>query len=460
MFHYPNLTKLFIRPLWTIDDIGSLFEKREYDYDQIELQVELAKKFSFSDYSAHDQIKVIMKHNEEIDKLSTIDKLCLFYYVNFIEKKNLDEDLKIPKLLFEKGITDFDILENKVNDIILYINEKIENLQEIYTFYGISEDNDNFKVSELNDKNANEPFVFTMSLERALYKSSFYEMGKNLFGIRTLENCKFLFTGLFTRDSYSLLVPNLYDLRIIQLRNESLKKKCSQYIIEVDREGFRKSRWRLARKDDNLICDVDTGGAGDCLYYSVGTGMIQLSNLYGKINSEMNTVVDKLKTRGTYLRKYLSKYLRIMHKKLVVHDFFGSELDDEWWKQDFLWTAVFTEREANRIIRAETEDDAYNIAKEIYLKSSHWGVHFDIQMIQSIFKIGIIVMNRDGKLFYCTGERKTFDYYILIFNYDNIHYTLGGIYVDKFDNIVSSIRSDDVPEWFREKYYLECSLKI
>ena len=118
------------------------------------MQVELAKKFSFSDYSAHDQIKVIMKHNEEIDKLSIIDKLCLFYYVNFIEKKNLDEDLKIPKLLFEKGITDFDILENKVNDIILYINEKIENLQEIYTFYGISEDNDNFKVSELNSNNS------------------------------------------------------------------------------------------------------------------------------------------------------------------------------------------------------------------------------------------------------------------------------------------------------------------
>ncbi len=243
---------------------------------------------------------------------------------------------------------------------------------------------------------------------------------------------------------------------------------CEDYIANINRAGFGRQRWDVIKKNaGQLLCKVETGGDGDCLFYSLGTGLVDLYDNYPDIGSdEVSKAVQMLRNNGKYIRKHLSTHLQRILKPTMLE---LAEDKENYYKNEDLWLAEFTEEEAHKISKAETEEKAWAVALTIYRSQSHWGTDFDIWMFEQVFNVGVIIFNdskKNKKLYYCRGtsEISPYSHYIIITHQQsggvNLHFQLGGAYNKSVKQVTSGFERNDLPDWIVTTYRQECKTTL
>jgi len=246
------------------------------------------------------------------------------------------------------------------------------------------------------------------------------------------------------------------------------ENSCEDYIANINRGGFGRKRWETLRGDTgHLLCKIETGGDGDCLFYSLGTALVDLYDNYPDIGSnEVSEAVQMLRNNGKYIRKYLSERLRNFLQPKIL-EMAGNSPD--YYKNEDLWQQAFTEEEAQKISKADTEEKAWKLALSTYGSSSHWGTEFDVYMFENVFNVGVIIFNesrKDKKFYYCRGtpEISPFTYYVIINHQQRdgigLHFQLGGAYNKASKQITSGFDRNDLPNWIIDTYRQECNTTL
>lgn len=129
---------------------------------------------------------------------------------------------------------------------------------------------------------------------------------------------------------------------------------------------------------------------------------------------------------------------------------------------EYFWIQKgYTEKEAKLISRSKTKEEAFQKAREISLKSSHWGTELEVGIFEDLFGICVLMVKDEDEeegTFYCLSKRENCHIgYILLRYIDETHFQLAGIEVD---GIIRSALYKNIPKWFSSFYLYECKNKL
>lgn len=239
---------------------------------------------------------------------------------------------------------------------------------------------------------------------------------------------------------------------------------CSGQPAVIDRAGLGKKQWQTLFENEN-VCRLETGGGGDCLFFSLGAALVDLYDTYHDLGVDViGSVVQELRTTGDYLRTYFASQLRYyLQPKLI-------ELGGpDYYNNADLWLTAFSEEEAAQIAAGGSEEAAWETALEIYLNAEglrHFGTDFEVYMFEKIFNVGVIIFDdsKEDGFFYNRQAGGPFKYYVTI-NYlqkegTGLHFQLAGIYNKSVRRVTSGFSVRDLPQWLIDRYQTECNVRL
>ena len=255
-----------------------------------------------------------------------------------------------------------------------------------------------------------------------------------------------------------------------QMTKRCIKKKTKE-IIKKDEKIKTQEKWEPKKNGKHEIYTLDVGGNGNCLFYCLAYGFKTFYNSLG--NGEM-------KKHNTSLYKYIQKdellfrkksvnalTLKLLNEKAIE---MSKDISCEKERKTFLktyykfegfWTlfGFHSHSKIKSLTNAMTKQDALSLAKKYKSESNHWGTEYDIAVFQNITNIGIIILQlNENKIFYCISNPKSYPYYILIYNYDQYHFQMGGIKID--GHIKCILKRSEIPLWITKKYKKECHVQL
>jgi len=249
-----------------------------------------------------------------------------------------------------------------------------------------------------------------------------------------------------------------------------VEMKDSLYFFNILDDA--EEQWQLIQSQNKIvntkkIYNVDLGGGGSCLYYSIAGGFCELVQNY-QINEhcqKYQTLYEKLLGNKGYLRKIVARMLT--EEWLDEHI---KELGYEDHQNVFLWQGCgFDQEIAAQIASFEDKQKALKLARKKKLDLGTYAGEFDINMLRDYLDIGFFIINPNqvakNKVFYCNNLPKQYNYYILLHNLAYVgsgmisfgwHFTLAGIYIHALNKITGGVSYEDLPKWFITRYNQEC----
>lgn len=234
----------------------------------------------------------------------------------------------------------------------------------------------------------------------------------------------------------------------------------------------KKKQWHMIETDNPFITtkkiyEVDMGGGGSCLYYSIAGGFCELVQNYkiNESNPKYQKIYDRLLTNKGYLREIVAGSLTT---KWLKHQLQTMGYDN--YKNPFFWMGIgFDEDIAQEIAYEDSLQEALATARQKKLDLGTFAGEFDLNRLRDFLNIGFYIINPHqaaiNKVFYCNNTEKKYPYYILLHNLAYVgsrgishgwHYRLAGIYINDLKIITGGIAAQDMPPWFVKRYHQEC----
>ena len=159
------------------------------------------------------------------------------------------------------------------------------------------------------------------------------------------------------------------------------------------------------------------------------------------------------------------KLVRKLEKNISGKDlYFHRSPKKIFFINEYFWIQKgYTENEAKQISGSKTKEEAFQKAREISLKSSHWGTELEVGIFEDLFGICVLMVKDDDEeeeegTFYCLSKRENcHNGYILLRYIDETHFQLAGIEVE---GIIRSALFKNIPKWFSSLYLYECKKKL
>ena len=182
----------------------------------------------------------------------------------------------------------------------------------------------------------------------------------------------------------------------------------------------------------------EAGGGGDCLYWTVSSGL-EMARGVSKVNEYRKfTMQDIRNIVGDEIAKWSDEKFKEFIEICKVSQKYG-----EWCDK---WNPAYVPNQ--------------NILSKIYkIKGNiHWGTDLDISILSKKLNVGIIVI-QFGRM-YCIPvdektEKKKKKYYMLIYN-NGGHYQLMGVKNKKMNKYHAIFLHKDIPKFLKDEYLKVC----
>lgn len=211
------------------------------------------------------------------------------------------------------------------------------------------------------------------------------------------------------------------------------------YKIALSDEGFLRGINDLKDiKGDDYNFDryfdiVPNSGGGDCLFLAVLQAFPNTTFNYTFLNDIKNNT-STLYTNGSNIE--LNNDAKVL--RYIIVDRLKEKLKDPSYKQSIekSYTRQINENSHKQLIKNEGKitDEEYEDWFNAMITQNYWGGILEIQLLEELFKITILIYQRNYNKFYCNPniffieQLYNLERVVLLNNSDNIHYELIKVY--------------------------------
>ncbi|CEM38169.1 unnamed protein product [Vitrella brassicaformis CCMP3155] len=197
------------------------------------------------------------------------------------------------------------------------------------------------------------------------------------------------------------------------------------------------SRWRQRNADnDQTICRKETGGGGDCLFYSIAEGLAS----GGLVDTDGSPyTVPKLRrivARAFVGRReggeYDEKLFRERMDAFVALEASGEQWPDEWSPSAIMEQDAYVDTKGVIWDTSTMAQKADAVEHELsQCGNSHWGTAVDLELLEDVLDVGFIILSQQtGRVYnYRLDSDTTREHYMLLFYQDDIHFQLAALAV-------------------------------
>lgn len=186
----------------------------------------------------------------------------------------------------------------------------------------------------------------------------------------------------------------------------------------------------------------DAGGGGDCLFHAISSGITQAVSL--GLDTQSYKMRELRNLVGNYIQSLEKKKFDELLDTYKVMEKYSGDWNDKWSPSSI--------------------SNQQQLANEFRKTgNNHWGNEVDLKSLSEKLKIGFIIFSNIIENIYCFGQDFSFkkpNYYILIYNISNIHYTLAGLKKKNESSYISVYRPSDIPVFLKEEYKKMCHCSL
>ncbi|CEM17505.1 unnamed protein product [Vitrella brassicaformis CCMP3155] len=160
------------------------------------------------------------------------------------------------------------------------------------------------------------------------------------------------------------------------------------------------SRWRQRNADnDQTICRKETGGGGDCLFYSIAEGLASggLVDTDGSPYTvpRLRRVVARAFVGRTEGDEYDEKLFRERMDAFVALEASGEQWPDEWSPLAIMEQDAYVDTKGVIWDTSTMAQKADAVEHELsQCGNSHWGTAVDLELLEDALDVGFIILSQ------------------------------------------------------------------